>query len=144
MRADDDFYAAAERRIEILTVAIGATGAIACAFLWNWRAAAGVASGAVLSWINYRWLKQGVATLARLSVAQSQTTTEIEKGRVPASVYLNSSAATLCSSPRPMLFSGFKLPAASLLAGLFAVIAAVILEMLGQLFRSGPAPSADA
>jgi hypothetical protein len=143
--ADDDFYAAAERRIEILTVAIGATGAIACAFLWNWRAAAGVASGAVLSWINYRWLKQGVATLARLSTAQSQTIPETEKVRVPASVYLKflGRYALLIAAAYAILRS-FNLPAASLLAGLFAVIAAVILEMLGQLFRSGPAPRADA
>jgi small-conductance mechanosensitive channel len=145
MTDDAGFYAAAERRIEILTVAIGAIGAIACAFLWNWRVAAGVASGAALSWINYRWLKQGVATLARLSAAQSQTMAETEKARVPASVYVKfiGRYALLIAAAYAILRS-FKLPAASLLAGLFAVVAAVILEMLGQLFRSGPSPRAGA
>ncbi len=98
----------------------------------------------LLSWINYRWLKQGVATLARLSTAQAKTMAETEKAHVPASVYLKflGRYALLIAAAYAILRS-FKLPAASLLAGLFAVIAAVILEMLGQLFRSGPSPRAD-
>ena len=52
--------------------------------LWGGRAAAGLAAGAVLSWVNYRWMKQGVDTLARLSTAQAGT----QRAQVPASVYL--------------------------------------------------------
>jgi hypothetical protein len=137
MEADDAFYAAAERRIEYLTLAIGAITTIAAAIIWGWRVSAGVASGAALSWINYRWLKQGVATLARLSTAQAGA----EKARVPPSVYLKflGRYALLIAAAYAIL-RGFKLPAASLLAGFFAVIAAVIVELIGQLFRSGPEP----
>ena len=93
MQQDDAFYAASERRIEYLTIAIGALATIAATILWNWRAGAAVASGAALSWINYRWLKQGVSTLARLSTAQAGT----EKARVPPS--------RLLEIPRPLRFA---------------------------------------
>ncbi|MGH9745972.1 MAG: ATP synthase subunit I [Candidatus Acidiferrales bacterium] len=134
---DDVFYSAAERRIEVLTVAIGAVAAMAASIIWGWRAGAGLACGAALSWINYRWLKQGVATLARLSTAQQGT----EKVHVPPSVYVKflGRYALLIVAAYAILRS-FKLPAASLLAGLFAVIAAVLVELTGQLFRSGPSP----
>jgi hypothetical protein len=134
---NDAFYAAAERRIEYLTIAIGVAAAIAAAILWGWRVGAGVACGAALSWINYRWLKQGVATLARLSTAQAGT----EKARVPASVYLKFLGRyVLLIAAAYAILRGFKLPAASLLAGFFAVIAAAIVELIGQLFRSGREP----
>jgi len=141
MQQDDAFYAASERRIEYLTIAIGALATIAATAMWNWRAGAAVASGAALSWINYRWLKQGVSTLARLSTAQAGT----EKARVPPSVYLKflGRYALLIVAAYAIL-RGFKLPAASLLAGFFAVIAAVLVELIGQLFRSGPEPREDA
>ena len=137
MQQDDPFYAASERRIEYLTIAIGAVATIASAIIWGWRASAGIGSGAILSWINYRWLKQGIGTLARLSTAQAGA----EKARVPPSVYLKflGRYALLIVAAYAILH-GFKLPAAGLLAGLFAVIAAVIVELIGQLFRSGPEP----
>jgi hypothetical protein len=140
MAADESFYTAAERRIEYLTIAIGAVATIGSAIIWGWRVSAGIASGAILSWINYRWLKQGVSTLARLSTAQAGT----EKASVPPSVYLKflGRYALLIVAAYAIL-RGFKLPAASLLAGLFAVIAAVLVELIGQLFRSGSEPRED-
>jgi hypothetical protein len=137
VQQEEAFYAAAERRIEYFTIAIGASAAIAAAIIWGWRASAGVASGAALSWINYRWLKQGVATLARLSTAQAGS----EKARVPASVYLKFLGRyVLLIAAAYAILRSFKLPVASLLAGFFAVIAAVIVELIGQLFRSDPEP----
>src|SRR6201987_325021 len=137
MQNEDAFYAASERRIEYFTIAIGAVATIASAIIWGWRVSAGIASGAILSWVNYRWLKQGVATRARLSTAQAGT----EKARVPPSVYFKflGRYALLIAAAYAIL-RGFKLPVASLLAGFFAVIAAVIVELIGQLVRSGPEP----
>ena len=134
---NDAFYTGAERRIEYLTLGIGAVATIAGAAIWSWRTGAALASGAILSWINYRWLKQGVTTLARLSTAQAGS----EKARVPPSVYLKflGRYALLIAAAYAIL-QGFKLPAAGLLAGFFAVIAAVLVELIGQLFRSGPEP----
>jgi hypothetical protein len=140
MAADDAFYAAAERRIEYLALGIGVAGAVITWFVWGGKPAAGFASGAVLSWINYRWMKQGVGTLARLSAAQAGA----QRAQVPASVYLKfvGRYALLIVAAYAILRS-FKPPAASLLAGFFTIIAAVLVEMVGQLFRSGPPPRAD-
>ena len=140
MAEDESFYAAAERRIEHFTLAIGAIASIATGIFWNLKAGAGVAAGAVLAWINYRWMKQGINALARLSTAQAGA----EKPRVPASVYLKflGRYALLIIAAYGIL-RGFSLPAASFIAGLFAVVAAVLVEMTGQLFRSGPQPRAD-
>jgi len=137
MQENDAFYAASERRIEYLTLAVGAVATIAATAIWSWRSGAAVAAGAALSWVNYRWLKQGVATLARLSTAQAGS----EKARVPPSMYLKflGRYALLIAAAYAIL-RGFKLPAAGLLAGFFAVIAAVLVELIGQLFRSGPEP----
>ena len=140
MAEGESFYAAAERRIEHFTLTIGAIASIAAGILWNLKAGAGVAAGAVLSWINYRWMKQGINALARLSTAQAGA----EKPRVPASVYLKflGRYALLIIAAYGIL-RGFSLPAASFMAGLFAVVAAVLVEMTVQLFRSGPQPRAD-
>jgi hypothetical protein len=42
-----------------------------------------------------------------------------------------------------VILRGFSLPPMSVLAGFFAVVAAVIVELIGQLFRGGPLPPAD-
>ena len=140
MAADEEFYSAAERRIEYLALGIGVAGTAITWFAWGGRAAAGFAAGALLSWINYRWMKQGVGTLARLSVAQAGA----PRAQVPVSVYFKfiGRYALLIVSAYAIL-RGIKPPAASLLAGFFTIIAAVLVEMVGQLFRTGPPPPAD-
>ncbi len=137
MAADESFYAAAERRIEYFTLAIGAASALVAAVYWSRKAGLGVAAGAALSWLNYRWMKQGIAALARLSTAQEGA----EKPRVPPSVYVKFLGRyALLIILAYVILRGFSLPAASFIAGLFAVVAAVLAEMIGQLFRTGPAP----
>lgn len=137
MAADDAFYAAAERRIEYFALGIGIAGVAIIWFAWGGRTAAGFAAGAILSWINYRWMKQGVGTLARLSVAQAGA----RRAQVPAGVYFKfiGRYALLIVAAYAIL-RGIKPPAASLLAGFFTIIAAVLVEMVGQLFRTGPPP----
>jgi small-conductance mechanosensitive channel len=140
MAGDEEFYAAAERRIEYFTLSIAAVATVIVAWFWGRAAAAGFAAGAILSWINYRWMKQGVGTLARLSSAQAGT----ERAQVPASVYLKFLGRyALLIVAAYVILRNFKLPVASLLAGFFTVIAAVLVEMVGQLFRSSPPPRAD-
>jgi hypothetical protein len=140
MANDDAFYAAAERRIEYLTIAIGLSASVVVAIHWGAKSGAGLAVGAALSWVNYRWMKQGVKALAKLSTAQAGE----EKARVPASVYFKfiGRYALLIVSAYVIL-RGFSLPAASVLAGFFVVVAAVIVELIGQLFRGGPLPRAQ-
>jgi hypothetical protein len=127
---DEAFYARAERRIEYLTIGIGGALAISVAILWGVHAGAGVAVGALLSWINFRWMKQGIATLARLSTAQN-----VEKARIPKTAYaklLGRYALLIIAAY--VILRGFRSMAASLLGGLFAGVAAVLVELIGQLF----------
>jgi hypothetical protein len=140
MAGDEEFYSAAERRIEWLIAGIGAAATAATWFVWGGRAAAGLAAGAILSWVNYRWMKQGVNTLARLSTAQVGT----QSAQVPSSVYLKFLGRyALLIVAAYVILRAFRPPLASLLAGFFSVVAAVLVEMVGQLWRRSPPPDAN-
>ena len=137
MAADDGFYAAAERRIEWLALGLGAAGALCAGDYLGHSGWAGVAAGAAFSWINFRWMKQGVGTLARLSRAQEGA----EKAHVPPSVYFKFMGRyALLFAGAYVILTYFNLPISSLLAGFAAVIAAALIEVVGQLFRSSHIP----
>lgn len=140
MAADEAFYAAAERRIEYLTLAIGAAGVVCASIFWDIRAGVGVAIGAAISWINFRWMKQGVNMLVRLSTAQEGA----EKVRVPKRAYLKFLGRyALLVLVAYVILRSFKVAITSVLAGFFAVVAAVLVEMTGQLFQSHHLPHSD-
>lgn len=135
MVEDEAFYAAAERRIEYFTLGIGAAGAIVGAILWRASAGAGIAVGALLSWINFRWMRRGIGVLTRLSVAQENAV----KPRVAKMTYVKLIGRyALLIAAAYVILRGFGHLAAGLLCGLFAAVAAVLAEVLGQLFRSAP------
>ncbi len=130
--ADDAYYAAAERRIEYITLGLGAAGTICAAVVWNTHAGAGVATGAILAWLNYRWLKLGVGALARLSKSQQGA----EKVYVPRSVYFKFIGRyVLLIVAAYVILTRFGVPVASLLAGFGAVVVAALVEVVAQLFR---------
>jgi len=129
--ANESYYAAAERRIEYVTLAIGAAATIAAAVFWSMYAAAGIAVGAVLGWLNYRWLKQGVGALAGLAKAQQGA----EKVRVPRSVYVKFIGRyVLLIIVAYVILTRLKVPVESLLAGFGALVVAVLGEIIWQLF----------
>jgi hypothetical protein len=140
MEGDDALYAAGERRIEYWALAVGATGAVCAVIFWSALAGAGVAAGAVLSWINFRWLKQGVAALARLSRAQEGA----PKVRVPISVYARFLGRyALLALAAYAILVWIRVPMASLLAGFGAVVVAVLAEAVRQIFRGSRIPHAN-
>jgi hypothetical protein len=132
-----DFYTRAERRIEYLAVGVGALGTVVAFFAWGHKQAAGVAVGAAISCLNYRWMRLGVATMARISKAQAGS----EVFKVPGGTYLRAIGryALLVVGAYVMLHF-FKLPVISLLAGFSAVLVGVLAE--GILLLSGPGQSA--
>lgn len=121
-----------ERRIEWGTVALGAAAALCIAARGYGRAAIGVSAGAFLAWLNFRWLRSAVLTLEALSKAQAGA----EKPRVPSQVYVRFFGAfalllsAVCASFFYSLF-----PGAAVVAGLFTLVAAVLLECIYQLAR---------
>jgi ATP synthase I chain len=135
MADDARFYESAERRIEYLTAAIGAAGSAVAVLFWGVRAGVWFAAGAALSWLNFRWMKQGIAALARLSAAHAGS----EKVRVPRTVYAKFIGRyVLLIVVAYVILRNFEFAVVSLMAGLFVVVAAVLVEMVGLLFRSGP------
>lgn len=101
---------------------------------WGWQASVGVALGGALSWLNFRWLKQGVETLVRVSTAQAVA----DRARVPRSVYVKFFGRfALLLIIAYAILSRSLLPAAAVVAGLFSLVAAVMIEMVWGLVRGG-------
>jgi hypothetical protein len=140
MTGSDTFYRAAERRIELVTLGLGAAASLAGGIRWGWRAAAGVALGAALAWVNYRWLKQGVAALAHLFAAQAGAA----EVRIPKGVYVKFLGRfALLIVVVYVILSRSWVPTVAVLVGLFSLAAAVLIEMIFQLVRGGPQPDAS-
>lgn len=138
MASSDTFYEAGERRVEYLTLGLGAGGTVFAAVRWGWRAAAGLALGAALSWLNYRWLKQGVRALARLATAQA----DAPQVRIPKRIYVKFfGRVALLLVVVYVILSGSLLPGATVLAGLFAAVAAVMIELIYRLVRGERGPA---
>src|SRR5260370_16607500 len=72
-----------ERRIAWLTLAFGAAASAAAAFAGSRLWASGLLIGAVLAWLNFRWLRRGLDTLAAASPPQAGP----EKPRAPPRPY---------------------------------------------------------
>jgi ATP synthase I chain len=137
---DDALYRAAERRIDYFTVALGSAGSLGAGLIWGGRAAAGFAAGAVLAWLNFRWMKAGISGVAGLARAHQGA----EKVLVPRGIYFRfiGRYALLILAAYAIL-KYFVLPVAGLLAGFGAVVVAVLAEAVGQLIRSKSIPRAD-
>ena len=118
-----------------LTLAAGFLAAGAAAFAVSPRAAAGVAIGAVLAWLNYRWLDRGVGALVAAAVAQEGA----PKLRVPAGVYLRFALRyVLIAALVYVTVSVLHVPLLAVVAGLLALGAGAIAESLYELFAKSP------
>jgi hypothetical protein len=139
MELSEKFYESVERRIEQLTLAIGALGGIYAASKWGWRSGVGFAAGAFLSWLNFRWLEQGIGGLFRAAMPQSGA----EPYRVSPLIYARFFArmALLIAAVYVILKVSW-FPGRSVLAGLFSLIAAVILEVTYEVATGFSEPSA--
>jgi ATP synthase I chain len=130
MAETDSFYAAAERRIERLTLALGLAGAVFASVGWGWRSGAGLALGAGLMWLNFRWLKQGIAALVKVSTAQASQ----ERVGIPRGVYVKFLGRfALLLIVVYVILSRSLLPVPAFATGLFAVVAAVMAELVWEL-----------
>lgn len=166
------FGGATLKRIEWLTLALGGAGAVWASWYWGWRGGAGLALGAVLSWINFRWLKGSVQAFANVAVAQappsggstraagpqalpptlpqsvpqppSAGSAQVVVGaRVPVSAYLKFFGRfALLLGTVYVILTRSWLPAVAVLAGLFAAAAAVVLGLVFELVVGGLRPTA--
>lgn len=118
--------AAIERRLELFLVGAGIAMTVGAAVGWGVRAGIGAASGTLVCWLNFRWLRQGAAALVQLGLAQA----DVEKVRVPNKVHAKfvGRIALLLVAAYAMLI-WLHLPAVAVLCGLVAVFPAIVLEV---------------
>ena len=121
-----------ERRIVWLTLAFGATASAAAVFAGRRLWAAGLLIGAVLAWLNFRWLRRGLDALVAASAAQAGA----EKPRVPLGTYF---AAVfrygLIALIVYVIFKLLQVPLASMVVGMCALAAAAIAASVYELWR---------
>lgn len=121
-----------EQLIARLTLAIGVVASVAIGFLHGWTWASGVAIGAVLSWLSFRWLKQGTDALRMTMTAREGE----EKPRVPVIIYFKAVLRYgLMALIIYVIFEYLKVPVLSMITGLFALGAATFLASLYEILR---------
>jgi hypothetical protein len=128
---DDDVLVRASSRIAWLTLFLGFAAAIATFFIKSHRAAAGVAIGTLLAWLNYRWLDQALGTLVTVATAQEGSA----KARVPSSIYWKFAGRyVLIGLAVYVSVHYFAVPVLAVIAGLLALGAGAIAEGLYEVF----------
>ena len=130
----EPFGSATLRRIEWLTLVVGALGEAWAGWRWGWRGGAGLAVGVALSWINFRWLKGSVQAFGRAATAQAGS----EHVRVPVGAYFKFFGRfALLLGILYVILTRSWLPAIPALAGIFAAPAAVVLALVYELLSAG-------
>jgi small-conductance mechanosensitive channel len=116
-----------ERRIAQFTLVLGCAAAVAASFLYSIRVGAGILIGALLAWVNFRWLERAMDSVARASTAQEGS----PEARVPISSYFGLFARyALIAVVVYVTFLVFRIPVVSILVGLCALGAAAMLATL--------------
>src|SRR5229473_681791 len=134
METDDAApYALTERRIARLTLLLGAIVSAGACLLFSIRVGAGVLIGALLAWINFRWLKSALDTVTRAATVHA----EPSKARVPVgSLFGLIGRYFLIAVSVYVIFVFFGIPILSMLVGLCALGAATIGASLYEVFQS--------
>ena len=126
MVLSETYYQSVEKRIEWLTLAVTGAGAILGSLEWGWWAGAGFAAGGLLSWINFRWLDDIVTALISTSTAESNGV----QGAVSHWIYARFfGRLVLMVVAAYVILRAPWLPGRAVLAGLFSLIFAVLLEV---------------
>jgi hypothetical protein len=121
-----------EQLIAGMTLAIGMVAAIAVGLLEDRFWAAGIAIGAGLAWLNFRWLKQAVSALTVAARAQAKQ----QKIQVPmGSYFLAMFRYALIALTVYVMFKYLQVPILSMILGLFALGAATLLACLYEILR---------
>jgi hypothetical protein len=124
--------AATESRISVLTLFIGGLAALLVAVLRDRRWGAGLAIGAALAWLNFRWLRRGLDALLTASTAQAGR----EKAMVPLGSYFAVAFRYgLIAFAVYVIFEYLKVPVLSMVVGLCALGAATIAASVYEILH---------
>ena len=121
-----------EKRILWLTPALGAAAGVAVAVLYGWRWGLGLFVGAMLAWLNFRWLQDALDGLQLLSTTQEGA----PKPRVPLGTWVRFAGRyALIAIAIYVNFKIFKVPILSMLVGLCALGAATLAASLYEILH---------
>ena len=124
--------AVTERRISWLTMLIGLAAGILVAALRDRLWGAGLAIGAALSWLNFRWLRRGLDALVTASTAQAGK----EKPAVPLLSYFGILFRYgLIAFAVYVIFVYLRVPLVSMVVGLCALGVATIVASVYEILH---------
>lgn len=127
---EPDDSSALVRRAEQWTLVLGLAAGLFAAIYWGWRIGGGVAAGALLSWINLRWLKEGIVGLTGSSEAEENSSAK----RAKRGVWLRFLGRyVLIAAGVCVILFGLHWPGIALVAGLFAAVAGVLAALISHL-----------
>jgi len=123
-QAERELLAGAERRLGSFILLLVPPGTVVAAWQWGGGTAAAFAFGGVLAYLNYRWIVAVVDTLVRA-----------QKAEVPRRTYVKLFVPlALLVALLYVIFSRSWVSVAGVLAGLFLMVAGVLLEAAYELF----------
>jgi hypothetical protein len=121
-----------ERRISWLTLLIGLLAALPVALFRNGLWGMGLGIGAVLAWLNFRWLRRGLDALVLASTAQAGK----EKPVVPLLSYFGLVFRYgLIALAVYVIFIYLRVPLVSMIVGLCALGAATIAASVYEILH---------
>ena len=124
--------AATERRIAWLTLVIGAVAACVTAVSYRRIWGAGLLIGAVLAWLNFRWLARGMDALVAASTAQAGAA----EARVPVGTYFRALFRYgLIAISVYVIFKVLSIPLVSMVLGLLALGAAAVAASVYEVWH---------
>src|SRR4029077_9344300 len=119
------------RRIAWLTLLLGFLAASVVSLAKSPRAGVGIAVGASLAWLNFRWLDQTLAALVTVAAAQSRS----PQSRVPAMIYWKFAGRyVLMGLAIYVTVHYFAVPVLTVILGLLALGAAAIVGSLYEVY----------
>jgi len=129
---DDSRYRQSESRISHFTLLLGALAAIPVGYFHAWRWGAGILIGAILAWLNFRWLKEGAEALTEAATAQAAH----QKVQVPLGTYFRALFRYgLIALAVYVIFKYLHVPVLSMIFGLCALGAAAFIISVHEILR---------
>jgi len=123
------------RRVAWLTLIFGVVGGLIASFLRRWDWAEGLILGSGLGWLNFRWLERGVEAFTAAAAAQ----TGAEKPRGRSATYLAAAFRyALIGLSVYVIFKYLHVPLVSIVLGLCALAAAIIVASVWEVLQSVP------
>ncbi len=130
--ADSPPAAATERRVSWLTLLIGLVAGLSVALLRDRLWGMGLGIGALLAWLNFRWLRRGLDALVLASMAQAGK----EKPAVPFLSYFGMVFRYgLIALAVYAIFDYLRVPLVSMVVGLCALGAATIAASVYEILH---------